>query len=183
MHPLRWFSLTYPASLLFKSLKQLLEVQAKIKTSSNNTYYWSEKRVEKKVYIDIFSHYTEKFYRALETNVVPVVYSAEGIHKVAPPHSYIDVRDFKSPKHLAEYLPYLDKNDTEYMSYFEWRKHFTCNFLHAIENGVNKVFCDFCRYLFEDKRPKRIQNFTKWFSDDAECEEFPKQLYGNTHSF
>ena len=128
----------------------------------------------KKVYI--FSHYTEKFYRALETSVVPVVYSAKGIHKVAPPHSYIDVRDFKSPKHLAEYLLYLDKNDAEYMSYFEWRKHFTCNFLHAIENGVNKVFCDFCRYLFEDKRPKIIQNFTKWFLDDAECEEFPKQL-------
>ena len=102
-----------------------------------------------------------------------MVYSAEGIHKVAPPHSYIDVRDFKSPKHLAEYLLYLDKNDDEYMSYFEWKKHFIWE--HAAW-FVRKVFCDFCQYLFEDKKPKIIQNFTKWFFDDAECEAFPKQF-------
>ena len=122
----------------------------------------------------LFSLYTEKFYRALETSVVPVVYSAEGIHKVAPPHSYIDVRDFKSPKHLAQYLLYLDTHDEEYMSYFSWKKHFTCN---RVERGVKKVFCDFCQYLFQDKTPKVIQNFTKWFLDDAECKAFPKQLH------
>ena len=121
----------------------------------------------------IFSLYTEKFYRALETSVVPVVYSTEGIHKVAPPHSYIDVRDFKSPKHLAEYLLYLDKHDDEYMSYFSWRKQFKCR---KVTTFTREVFCDFCQYLFEDKRPKIIQNFTKWFFDYAECEEFPKQF-------
>ena len=68
------------------------------------------------------------------------------------------------------------KNDDAYKSYFTWRKHFTYN---KLERGVKKVFCDFCRYLFEDKRPKVIQNFTKWFFDDAECEAFPKQLYGS----
>ena len=105
--------------------------------------------------------------------MVPVVYGAEGLHKVAPPHSYIDVRDFKSPKHLAEYLLYLDKHDVEYMSYFKWREHFT------VRNGgepVRRIFCGFCQYLFQDKKPKIIQNFTKWFFDDAECETSPKDL-------
>jgi hypothetical protein len=31
--------------------------------------------------------------------------------------------DFASPKHLAEYLIYLDKNVTAYNSYFKWKKH------------------------------------------------------------
>ena len=120
-----------------------------------------------------FSFCTEKFYPALETSIVPVVYGAEGIHKVAPPHSYIDVRDFKSPKHLAEYLLYLDKHDDKYMSYFEWRKQFKCR---KVNTFTREVFCDFCQYLFEEERPRIIQTFTKWFFDDAECEEFPKQF-------
>ena len=95
----------------------------------------------------------------------------KGIHKVAPPNSYIDVRDFKSPKHLAEYLLYLDKHNDEYMSYFKWKTHFV---MRDQRNPVKTLFCDFCQYLFEDKRSKIIQNFTKWFIDDAECEEFPK---------
>ena len=37
---------------------------------------------------------------------------------LAPPHSYIDVRDYKSPKHLAAYLEHLNKNPEEYLSYF-----------------------------------------------------------------
>ena len=127
-------------------------------------------KIRNNAFFTSFSH-TEKFYRALETSVVPVVYSAEGIHKVAPPHSYIDVRDFKSPKHLAEYLLYLDKNDDEYMSYFKWKTHFV---MKDLRNPVKTLFCDFCQYLFQDKRPNIIQNFTKWFFDDAECEEFPK---------
>ena len=117
--------------------------------------------------------FSEKFKRSLETSVVPVVYSAEGLHKVVPSHSYIDVRDFKSPKHLAEYLLYLDKNDDAYMAYFTWRKHFTCR---GGKRFVNRVFCEFCQYLFEDKRPRILENFTKWFFEEAECKSFPKQL-------
>ena len=122
--------------------------------------------------IPAFSYlsFSEKFQRSLETSVVPVVYSAEGLHKVAPPHSYIDVRDFKSPKHLAEYLLYLDKNNDAYMSYFIWRKHFTCR---GADRSVKKVFCDFCQYLFEDRRPRILQNFTQWFFEEAECKSFP----------
>ena len=43
---------------------------------------------------------------------------------LAPDHSFIDVKDFESPKHLAEYLTHLLFNDEEYLSYFWWRKYF-----------------------------------------------------------
>ena len=102
-----------------------------------------------------------------------MVYSAKDIHEVAPPHSYIDVRDFRSPKHLAEYLRYLDKHDDEYMSYFSWRKQFK---IQKVNQTLTRVFCDVCQYLVEAKKPKIINDFTKWFFDDAQCEAFPKQF-------
>ncbi len=39
-----------------------------------------------------------------------------------PPHSYINVDDFRSIRELAAYLKYLDRNDTAYAAYFAWCK-------------------------------------------------------------
>lgn len=43
---------------------------------------------------------------------------------LVPKHSYIDVRDFSSPEHLAKYLDYLDRNPDEYLKYFWWTTAF-----------------------------------------------------------
>ena len=43
---------------------------------------------------------------------------------IAPPHSYIDVNDFASPKDLAEYILHLDKTPEEYLAYFWWRPYY-----------------------------------------------------------
>ena len=56
-------------------------------------------------------------------DIVPVVLGArpEDYQVAAPPHSYIHVDDFPSPKHLARYLHKLHKNDHLYNSYFRWK--------------------------------------------------------------
>ena len=41
-----------------------------------------------------------------------------------PAKSFIDVRDFSSPRALAEHLSYLDANDTAYQEYFQWRRKY-----------------------------------------------------------
>jgi alpha-1,3-fucosyltransferase len=41
---------------------------------------------------------TEKFYRALAADIVPIVYGGADYSPYAPPSSYIDAGDFKSPK-------------------------------------------------------------------------------------
>ncbi len=43
--------------------------------------------------------------------------------EAAPPNSYINVDDFATVKQLADYLKYLDKNDTAYAAYFAWKEH------------------------------------------------------------
>ncbi|KAK2160594.1 hypothetical protein NP493_1637g00002 [Ridgeia piscesae] len=47
---------------------------------------------------------TEKLYRILTLNVVPVVLGYSSYTDILPPHSFIDIRDFVSPKALAMYL-------------------------------------------------------------------------------
>ncbi len=39
-----------------------------------------------------------------------------------PPNSYINVDDFRSMRELADYVKYLDGNDTAYAAYFAWRQ-------------------------------------------------------------
>jgi glycoprotein 3-alpha-L-fucosyltransferase len=67
---------------------------------------------------------SEKFWRSLELGVVPVVMGAyiEDYTALAPPDSFIHVDNFTSPRHLAAYLNYLDKNDAAYDKYLAWRQ-------------------------------------------------------------
>jgi alpha-1,3-fucosyltransferase len=49
---------------------------------------------------------------------VPVVYGLAPYDTLAPPHSYINALDFPTAEDLADYLLYLDSNDTAYNEYF-----------------------------------------------------------------
>ncbi len=53
---------------------------------------------------------TEKIQRTLEFPIVPVVMGAGSYERYFPNGSYINVFDFQSPKHLADYLHFLNKN-------------------------------------------------------------------------
>ena len=53
------------------------------------------------------------------TSAIPVVYGAAAYSQIAPEHSFIDVLDFESPKKIADYLQYLDQNDTAFNEYFK----------------------------------------------------------------
>ena len=65
---------------------------------------------------------TEKFYDPLLAGVAPVYRGAPNIDEFAPgEHCYIDASKFTSPRELAEYLHYLDKNTDAYNAYFAWR--------------------------------------------------------------
>ena len=54
---------------------------------------------------------TEKLWKALNMPVVPVVMGGGNYLRDAPPHSFIDVKNFEDVQALAEYLIFLDEND------------------------------------------------------------------------
>jgi alpha-1,3-fucosyltransferase len=107
---------------------------------------------------------TEKFYRALANNVIPIVYGGADYNQYAPPHSYVNIADFKSPKELAEYLWLLDKNDALYSKYFDWKKNY-----EVVRKPLDG-WCDLCEKLNDPHEPsKSYDNLAKWWYDDVPC--------------
>ena len=76
-----------------------------------------------------------------ETQSYPILGNAN-YTQIAPPKSYINVKDFKSPKHLAHYLNYLIENHTAYEEYFLWKEYFQ---VHG--NTIPKAMCQLCESL------------------------------------
>ena len=79
-----------------------------------------------------------------------------------PPHSYIHVDDFRSPRDLADYLHVLDANSTLYNEYFRWKAEYTltgysywcllCGLLHlASEQGYVHWYSDYSKWWDGDQ--------------------------------
>ena len=85
--------------------------------------------------------------------------------KVAPPHSFIHISDFKNASTLTDYLFYLSENSTAYMEYFWWTTYYDVRRTERI--------CSVCEKLYEirsEKRPtKRIKNFNSYWVQEADC--------------
>ena len=102
---------------------------------------------------------TEKYWKTLGQNVIPIVRGASNYKKIAPKYSYIDVNDFDSPKSLAKYLLYLDSNDEKYLEYFLWTR------ITALYK--NRIFCELCSKLNDNYEPVKIyENVTYWWLHD-----------------
>ncbi|XP_057368457.1 alpha-(1,3)-fucosyltransferase C-like [Daphnia carinata] len=107
---------------------------------------------------------TEKFYRALMNDIVPVVFGGADYSQYAPPNSYVNIADFQSPKELAEYLMLLAKNDALYNKYFDWKKDY-----EVIRKPLNG-WCDLCEKLNDPTvESKSYESVAKWWYDETPC--------------
>ena len=71
----------------------------------------------------------------------------------APPHSYLHIDDFESPRHLADFLHQLDKDDVLYNSYFAWK---------GTMAGVGQMYwCRLCMLL----HLREDVGYVHWHSD------------------
>ena len=118
--------------------------------------------VENSLCID---YITEKYWRnSLERGLVPIVlggasYSPEQVI----PGSYINAADFDSVKDLADYLKYLDKNDTAYNQYFQWKSKY---------KAVKYQFwlCQLCKALHDPtKPPKTYHKISEFWGVNKSC--------------
>ena len=117
---------------------------------------------------------TEKFYKqALLKGLVPIVINGGKLmnRRIAPPHSYINVLDFKDMKSLADYIDYLDKNQTAYNEYHKWRlsyyvkpHNYGCNLCKTLNKKHNNV-----------KRWKAKKLSTFW--SGKSCVRFKKEIF------
>lgn len=88
---------------------------------------------------------TEKLYRALHVGSVPIYRGSPTVKDWAPDsNSVIIADDFSSPSELANFISYLDKNDSLYNTYLEFKENGVTNphLHHEISNrvwGVNDI--------------------------------------------
>jgi alpha-1,3-fucosyltransferase len=117
---------------------------------------------------------TEKFFRRMNSSLLPIVLGQANYSQVAPPHSHINVLDFDSPKSLAKYLRQLDRNDSAYLSYFWWKDIYHVEFKSLRE----QVFCKLCELLQDNTTTSSTYaNFDKWWRVKAQVGRlFPQVL-------
>lgn len=111
--------------------------------------------------------------------------------RIAPPRSFIHVDMFESPKQLADYLHFLDKNDDYYNSYFLWKNtgefintKFVCRLCAMVHlapyfpmwyDGVNDWWTKACDVtMITDK-------YNTW-KDKLECQPKNNVKYGYDRS-
>lgn len=101
---------------------------------------------------------TEKLFRVLERNIIPIVYGGGDYSSVAPPHSVINVEDFATVEDLANYLKDLEKDVDRYRQYFQWKKDY------YIENGIDTAVCKLCDMLNNPNQPAKVyENIQEWW--------------------
>ena len=117
---------------------------------------------------------TEKVYGILKINVVPVVLGYSNYSDILPPHSFIDVRDYESPKTLAGYLNMLSNNDKLYNEYFRWKEAYTCE-------GIRPpVACRLCETALRKRQHIQTVDIKQFWSKETNCIS-PKQYYNSVN--
>ena len=104
---------------------------------------------------------TEKLFRALQSEIVPIVLGGTNYSRDAPPHSYINVLDYKSPRALAAYLRRLSRNETEYLKYFQWK-----NSYFQVTNQLKQGCCKLCERVNTPSYHKTYDDVMNWWSRD-----------------
>jgi hypothetical protein len=99
---------------------------------------------------------------------VPVVMGGGVYERFIPKSGFINVKDFKGPKELADYLLYLVSNSTAYNSYFSWKR-----FVKKIEKHGEGSICELCILMNLKKyvpvNTPLIKNVNKYWSDEMQC--------------
>uniref|UniRef100_A0A5S6QVX2 Fucosyltransferase n=1 Tax=Trichuris muris TaxID=70415 RepID=A0A5S6QVX2_TRIMR len=146
---------------------------------SNRNCYESVLKMNYKFYIAFENSVctdfvTEKYFDRLTNFVVPIVFGRKIYEAVGPNNSFIAADDFDGPKKLADYLKQLDKDDNEYLKYFEWMNN-TEDFDQTLRytNG----FCKLCRKLRQQgKNPivtpsETAKHLTRWYKEPGICHD------------
>ena len=101
---------------------------------------------------------TEKFYDPLLAGSVPIYFDAPNIDKLMhDQNSFVNVREYESPKKLAQHIIQCLYDDNEYMKYHKWRENpFSQEFEEKVKVYQSRIFGHLCN-LLDEKNKKSFQ--------------------------
>lgn len=93
---------------------------------------------------------TEKLWRFIEQPIptIPVVMGAVNYTSILPSKTFINVKDFESPKKLAEYLRALSQDDDEFNEYIRRKNSLVC---WTPAGRIANYPCSLCKFLHEHR--------------------------------
>jgi alpha-1,3-fucosyltransferase len=109
-----------------------------------------------------------------------VVFGAANYSQLLPSHSYIDTRNFSSPKELAEYLNQVGNDRLAYNAYFEWKKSKKSVVLFDLRVQRSNYICPLANKLLSTPpEAKSIKtNLSNWWYEESNCRnESQKHLH------
>ena len=110
-------------------------------------------------------YYTEKANKALWADIIPVVMGLVNYSQLLAPGTFIDVRDFKSPKHLAEYLTKVGSDDKLYGQYIEKKNRLRCRKI-----STRNHMCNLCKYLHDHRgETHTLPNMREFWGREKRC--------------
>uniref|UniRef100_A0A7I4Y314 Fucosyltransferase n=1 Tax=Haemonchus contortus TaxID=6289 RepID=A0A7I4Y314_HAECO len=124
---------------------------------------------------------SEKYWERLSVPSIPIVMRRKVFESLAiPPHSFIAMDDYASPKEMAADLIRLESDRKAYAEYFAWRNG---GWTAAPWNapGYRNGYCRLCERLWEENQePKVIPDVWTWFKSESQCEgaDFVKNWIG-----
>lgn len=123
---------------------------------------------------------TEKLFRPIRHDILPVVLGGANYSRTLPKNSFINALDFSTPRALANFLTSI--NSTTYETYFKWKQKYV-----SIDT-TDDLFCKICQKL--NRRTKLTagnilakRTFYKWWYTDGGCHSWStKNLFSNLFS-
>lgn len=108
---------------------------------------------------------TEKLFKVMQYNIVPIVMGGANYSQLLPKGSYINVFDFNSARELTIFLSSI--NEQKYNSYFELKKNFQSQEIDET------VLCKICTKLNEQvhyiEDARRRPNLKEWWYNMGNC--------------
>lgn len=112
---------------------------------------------------------TEKFWNTLKSDSynIPISLGAkmEEYTRLSPPNSFLHVRNFTTPKHLADYMHKVAGDDKLFNSYHSWREHF-----EMYKPASEEFDCWLCR-MAHQQPPSNHTSYSQFWSRKKLCEE------------
>ncbi|XP_052244234.1 alpha-(1,3)-fucosyltransferase fut-6-like [Dreissena polymorpha] len=101
-------------------------------------------------------YFTEKFFSAFSTDIIPVVRGGADYTKYVPNGTYIDTQDFRSPKELVDYLMQMASDEKMYTEILRRKDRYQ---LYAGSQLFGECVCRICQKLNDiDKNRATIIN-------------------------
>ena len=152
---------------IFTSIKRLFQTTP---DCGRNSDCESKLFTENKFYLSFESrncsdYLTEKFWRILRTNMIPVVIqpSKENYNLIAPPNSFIHAQDFDyDAKKLAQHLELVSNDFNIYLKYHLWRLDYES--VYSSKMSEKRRLCELCTKLNTETSIVYYDKITSWFN-------------------